>query len=326
MTTKKEDREAFEPVAWVCDRDGDTELPYPFFATNPKYVKQHKNCNWTPLYLHAAPKQQAVDESPIYYMRDNHTFKRLSSSVSAAIVEIEAELNAGYTHGMLCSKRSGFKDIHASGDTSRMAFLAECRAALLAAIPGKTEVDDVRHALWKVLDALGALGKPWELESHGFSRDDAERIIALASHPIPEAPTMANGVELLPLPWSDVQPNGRRWLFNPEDRPRVEDYARASIAHATAAKDAEIKALQNRLDISEINERDYRQLSLEAEARAERLEAALVGLKNLMMKQVKWEPCDCGCPQQRKPDGPHSVTWLRAAYQVDIAIEKLNEG
>lgn len=95
--------------------------------------------------LAAAPKQQAVneagDESPIYYMRDNHTFKRLSNSVSAALVEIEAEFNAGYTHGMLCSHRSGFKDIHASGNINRMAFLAECRAALHAALPGKTEVD-----------------------------------------------------------------------------------------------------------------------------------------------------------------------------------------
>lgn len=55
---------------------------------------------------------------------------------------------------------------------------------------------------------------------------------------------MTADVELLPLPWSDVQPNGRRWLFKLEDRPRVEDYARANVAHATAAKDAEIEALR----------------------------------------------------------------------------------
>lgn len=48
----------------------------------------------------------------------------------------------------------------------------------------------------------------------------------------------------------------------------------------------------------------------------------LCGLKDLMMRQVKWKPCDCGCPQQRTPDGPHSVTWLRAAQQVEIAISK----
>lgn len=56
--------------------------------------------------------------------------------------------------------------------------------------------------------------------------------------------------------------------------------------------------------------------------RAERLAEALRELKDLMLGQVKWEPCDCGCPQQRTPDGPHSVTWLRAVQQVEIAISK----
>lgn len=57
-------------------------------------------------------------------------------------------------------------------------------------------------------------------------------------------------------------------------------------------------------------------------ADAARLEEALCGLKDLMLRQAKWKPCDCGCPQQRTPDGPHSVTWLRAAQQVEIAISK----
>lgn len=59
--------------------------------------------------------------------------------------------------------------------------------------------------------------------------------------------------------------------------------------------------------------------------RAERLEKVLLGLRDLMLEQAKWEPCDCGCPQQRKPDGPHSVTWLRAAQQVEIAISKARD-
>ena len=54
----------------------------------------------------------------------------------------------------------------------------------------------------------------------------------------------------------------------------------------------------------------------------ERLAEALRELKDLMLGQVKWEPCDCGCPQQRTPDGPHSATWLRAVQQVEIAISK----
>lgn len=57
-------------------------------------------------------------------------------------------------------------------------------------------------------------------------------------------------------------------------------------------------------------------------ARAERLAEVLRELRDLMLGQVKWAPCDCGCPQQRTPDGPHSVTWLRAAQQVEIAISK----
>lgn len=60
-------------------------------------------------------------------------------------------------------------------------------------------------------------------------------------------------------------------------------------------------------------------------ARAERLAEAVRGLKDLMLERVKWEPCDCGCPQQRTPDGPHSVTWLRAAQKVEIAISKAED-
>lgn len=62
-----------------------------------------------------------------------------------------------------------------------------------------------------------------------------------------------------------------------------------------------------------------------SEARADRLAEALRGLKDLMLERVKWEPCDCGCPQQRTPDGPHSVTWLRAAQKVEIAISKAED-
>lgn len=78
----------------------------------------------------------AVDEAPppIYYMRDNHTFKRLSENVSTALAEIEGEFNAGYTYGTLCSKRNGFESVHASGNKGRMEFFEDCKAALTAAI------------------------------------------------------------------------------------------------------------------------------------------------------------------------------------------------
>lgn len=70
---------------------------------------------------------------PFYYMRDNHTFKRLSDDVDTAITEIEAELDAGWTSGMLCSKRKGFSSLHANFRRPREEFISDCRDALLAA-------------------------------------------------------------------------------------------------------------------------------------------------------------------------------------------------
>lgn len=72
---------------------------------------------------------------PVYYMRDNHTFKRLSNDVDTAITEIEAELDAGWTSGMLCSKRKGFSSLHANYRRPREEFISDCRDAMLAAAP-----------------------------------------------------------------------------------------------------------------------------------------------------------------------------------------------
>jgi len=73
-------------------------------------------------------KDSPVDA--IWYMRDNHTFKKLSKDVSTALIEIEEQLNLGYTHGMLCSKRPGFENIHSNGNKDRMRFLKDCRERL----------------------------------------------------------------------------------------------------------------------------------------------------------------------------------------------------
>ena len=72
---------------------------------------------------------------PVYYMRDNHTFKRLSNDVDTAITEIEVELDAGWTSGMLCSKRKGFSSLHANYRRPREEFISDCRDAMLAAAP-----------------------------------------------------------------------------------------------------------------------------------------------------------------------------------------------
>lgn len=67
---------------------------------------------------------------PIYFMRDNHTFRPLSEDTTTALAEIEQEFNSGWTYGSLVSKREGFKSVHANGSKRRMEFFAECKAAL----------------------------------------------------------------------------------------------------------------------------------------------------------------------------------------------------
>lgn len=156
-------------------------------------------------------------------------------------------------------------------------------------------------------------------------------------------------IKLLPLPLKQALdlhiPSGVRFYGHSNES--MQHYARANVAHATAAKDAEIEALRAEVERltfemgclqQQYDERTsyvivHRGAALacsesahaaytDEHHRAERLEEALRELQDLMLGQVKWTPCDCGCPQQRTPDGPHSVTWLRAAQQVEIAISK----
>ncbi|MNH20493.1 hypothetical protein D3C79_802680 [compost metagenome] len=76
-----------------------------------------------------------LHQRPIHYMRDNHTFKLLSDDLETAIEEIVAELDAGFTSGMLCSKRPGFVNINTNYRQPREEFLSACREAMLAAAP-----------------------------------------------------------------------------------------------------------------------------------------------------------------------------------------------
>lgn len=118
------------------------ELPDGSIAMNGPYVLATENEGQAGRMAHARDGQeiafvrelqqaQGVGElSPIHYMRDNHTFKRLSEHVPTAMVEIEQEFNSGYTCGMLCSKRPGFVSIHANGNKNRMEFLKACEDRL----------------------------------------------------------------------------------------------------------------------------------------------------------------------------------------------------
>ena len=85
-------------------------------------------------FAHAAVAlRTALDQLPepaFYYMRENHTFRKLSSDPSTALAEIENEFNAGYTFGSLFSNRKGFPGVHATGSANRLSFFSECKSVL----------------------------------------------------------------------------------------------------------------------------------------------------------------------------------------------------
>lgn len=121
---------ASDPVAVVVrNKSGQVALKdnngNPFDVS--KYVG---HCFYT-----GTPPAKQLDQAPIYFMRDNHTFKKLGESVSAALVEIEHEFNEGWTYGCLCSKREGFKDVTACGSSKRLEFFAECKSELEKWLP-----------------------------------------------------------------------------------------------------------------------------------------------------------------------------------------------
>ena len=59
----------------------------------------------------------------IYYMRDNHTFRNVGTTVETAKQTIREEFEDGYTCGMLCTKDAPVKSVHANGELD--SFLSE---------------------------------------------------------------------------------------------------------------------------------------------------------------------------------------------------------
>lgn len=95
----------------------------------------------------AAASGVAATEPPIWYMRDNHTFRRLPADVVQALDAMREEFADGYTHGMLCSRMTGCAPpIHGHGVWDEFAERArtwliyeiEARAAAAASTKGTT--------------------------------------------------------------------------------------------------------------------------------------------------------------------------------------------
>ena len=82
--------------------------PFAYFAKHPV------SGIWEEVVPSAAWQDGVVEQEvpKIWYMRDNHTFRQLPENVDAALRDIEEELDAGYTSGMLCTKRKGANPRH----------------------------------------------------------------------------------------------------------------------------------------------------------------------------------------------------------------------
>lgn len=52
----------------------------------------------------------------VYYMRDNHTFRRLSTDPAEALLQLKEEFEAGWTWGLLGIEGQRRETLGASGD------------------------------------------------------------------------------------------------------------------------------------------------------------------------------------------------------------------
>jgi len=79
---------------------------------------------------------------PVYYMRDNHTFRPLSNDVEEALTEIHQEWVNGFTCGMLHSNEPGAPaPVHAKGRGNWPEFRVEAKA-FYAALPKTSTIGD----------------------------------------------------------------------------------------------------------------------------------------------------------------------------------------
>lgn len=80
----------------------------------------------------ATGKQQPKDAPVWYFMRDNHTFRKLTGSVESMLAAINEEISAGYTSGSVFCRELKI-DIHCNYKNTA-AFTEECRAIIAKAI------------------------------------------------------------------------------------------------------------------------------------------------------------------------------------------------
>lgn len=97
-------------------------------------------------YKHALYQPKPQIEITAWYMRENHTFRKLSPGTE--LTEALAEFDVGHNYGMLCAYINGVsyeECVHARGDRER--FIDEGRE-WLAKLAEVTEVPSPRNPLW----------------------------------------------------------------------------------------------------------------------------------------------------------------------------------
>ena len=80
--------------------------------------------------------EDAPEAVSCWYMRDDHTFRRLPLDVEAALAVMREERDAGHTYGMLCGRPRGVVPpvVHARTAAQWDAFEAQARPWLKAAV------------------------------------------------------------------------------------------------------------------------------------------------------------------------------------------------
>lgn len=80
----------------------------------------------------------------VWYMRDNHTFRRMSPNIELSLLALREEFDEGYTCGMLCTKGGPMYGtyVHAHGKSKWEEFAASAREWLPKAFePSAAEIE-----------------------------------------------------------------------------------------------------------------------------------------------------------------------------------------
>lgn len=168
-----------EMIAWANCKPGTYPGGYPGTKAASAIAKAEEALKHPPL-------------QPIYFMRENHTFRKLSDEPATALAEVEQEFNQGQTYGTVFSKRNGFEAIHAKGSANRLEFLAKCKLALEAAPqPSEQPAEWVGLTYDEVNELARSRGLTTNVASPWFHKDCQEisdKLREKNSRPATQAP------------------------------------------------------------------------------------------------------------------------------------------